>query len=220
MYMRVHLKLTPNRTLIPFDHLPSVVGAIHKWLGVNALHDAPSLYSFSWLAGGKSNVHGLNFPNGASFFISSFDDRLVRQLIRGIKEDPTLNFGLVVREVILQETPDFGSKAYFKVASPVLAKRRIEEGEKHFLYNEPETDSLLTQTLQTKLREAGLRTEGVSVRFDRDYPLAKVKKVNYKRIGNKASLCPVIVEGSPQQVAFAWNVGIGSSTGIGFGALI
>lgn len=217
--MRIHIKLTRNKALVPFDHLPAVVGAIHKWLGTNDLHDSPSLYSFSWLSGGKRNERGLNFPNGASFFISSFDESLIRQLIKGIRQEPEINFGLYVREVILQETPDFGPQAYFKVASPVLAKRRLGEEEKHFLYTEPETDELLTQTLQTKLKEAGLPVEGVAVRFDRDYPLAKVKKVNYKRIGNKASLCPVIVEGSPEQVAFAWNVGVGSSTGIGFGAL-
>ena len=218
--MRIHLTLTPNRTPIPFDHLPTLVGAIHKWLGTNDLHDSPSLYSFSWLSGGKGNKRGLNFPNGASFFISSFDENFIRQLIKGIRQEPEINFGLCVREVILQETPEFGSQAYFKVASPVLAKRRVGEEEKHFLYTEPETDNLLTQTLQTKLKEAGISTENVYVRFDRDYPLAKVKKVNYKRIGNKASMCPVIVEGSPEQIAFAWNVGIGSSTGIGFGALI
>ncbi|GAB3988945.1 CRISPR-associated endoribonuclease Cas6 [Spirosoma daeguense] len=218
--MRIHLKLTPNKTIVPFDHLPTIVGAIHKWLGINQLHDMPSLYSFSWLLGGKGNERGLNFPKGASFFISSFDDDLIRKLIRGIQQDPTINFGLVVQDVILQETPDFGPQAYFRVASPVLAKRKVGDEEKHYLYNEAETDDLLTQTLQTKLKEAGLPNEDVYVRFDRGYPFAKTKKVNYKRIGNKASLCPVIVEGSPEQVAFAWNVGIGNSTGIGFGALI
>ena len=218
--MRIHLKLTSNIILVPFDHLPVLVGTIHKWLGINELHDSPSLYSFSWLSDGKSGERGLDFPKGTSFFISSFDKTIIKQLVHGIQLDPTINFGLCVREIILQETPNFGSKAYFKVASPVLAKRKLDQGEKHYLYTEIETDTLLTQTLQTKLREAGLSAEGVTVRFDRDYPLARIKKVNYKRIGNKASLCPVIVEGSPEQVAFAWNVGIGNSTGIGFGALL
>ena len=38
-------------------------------------------------------------------------------------------------------------------------------------------------------------------------------------IKNKASICPVIVKGTSEQIAFAWNVGVGNSTGIGFGAL-
>lgn len=218
--MRIHLKLTPNKEPVPYDHLPFLVGSIHKWLGPNSLHDTASLYSFSWLVGGKGENAGLSFAKGASFFFSSFSDDVVRQLIYGIQQDPAINFGLVVREIVLQETPDFGNRAYFKVASPVLVKRKVDDEEKHYIFSDAEADGLLTQTLQTKLDRAGLPTEGVTVRFDHDYSLAKIKKVNYKRIGNKASLCPVIVEGTPEQVAFAWNVGIGSSTGIGFGALI
>jgi len=30
----------------------------------------------------------------------------------------------------------------------------------------------------------------------------------------------VIVEGDPRAVQFAWEVGVGNSTGIGFGALV
>lgn len=218
--MRIHLKLTPNKESVPYDHLPFLVGTIHKWLGSNTLHDAASLYSFSWLDGGKGDASGLHFPKGASFFISSFNDDVIRHLILGIQEDPTINFGLVVREIILQETPDFGNQTYFKVACPVLVKRKVGDEEKHYIFSDPQVDELLTQTLQTKLSKAGLPIEGVQVRFDATYPLAKAKKVSYRNIGNKASLCPVIVEGSSEQVAFAWNVGVGNSTGIGFGALI
>jgi CRISPR-associated endoribonuclease Cas6 len=218
--MRIHLKLTPNKEPVPYDHLPFLVGAIHKWLGPNSLHDAASLYSFSWLVGGKGEASGLYFPKGASFFISSFSDDVTRKLIYGIQQDATINFGLAVREIVLQETPDFGNRAYFKVASPVLIKRKVGDEEKHYIFSDVEADELLTQTLQTKLSRVELPTEGVKVRFDVAYPLAKAKKVNYRNIGNKASLCPVIVEGTPEQIAFAWNVGVGNSTGIGFGALI
>ena len=218
--MRIHLKLTPNREPVPYDHLPFVVGAIHKWLGPNKLHDAESLYSFSWLTGGKGNASGLHFQKGTSFFISAFDEDVVRQLVRGIQQDPSINFGLAVQEIVFQETPEFGPKAYFKVAGPVLAKRKVAQEEKHFIFSDPNVDELLTQTLQTKLWKAGLSEEGVRVQFDKGYPMAKAKKVNYRQIGNKASLCPVIVEGTPEQITFAWNVGIGNSTGIGFGALL
>ena len=42
---------------------------------------------------------------------------------------------------------------------------------------------------------------------------------NYNGVENKASWCPVIVEGKPETKAFAWNVGLGNSTGIGLGAI-
>jgi CRISPR-associated endoribonuclease Cas6 len=74
--------------------------------------------------------------------------------------------------------------------------------------------------MQRKLALAGLPTDNVKVTFDLTYHQPRTKVVIYKGIGNRANICPVIVEGSPQQVAFAWEVGVGNSTGIGFGALI
>jgi CRISPR/Cas system endoribonuclease Cas6 (RAMP superfamily) len=31
--------------------------------------------------------------------------------------------------------------------------------------------------------------------------------------------CPIIIKGKPETKLFAWNVGLGNSTGIGFGAI-
>ncbi len=60
----------------------------------------------------------------------------------------------------------------------------------------------------------------VEVSFDTSYENPKTKLVNYKGINIRASFCPVIVKGHPRAVQFAWEVGVGNSTGIGFGALI
>ena len=78
----------------------------------------------------------------------------------------------------------------------------------------------MTETLAHKLRRAGLDEAGVSVRFDRGYYAARTKRCTYKGVHNVANFCPVMVSGSPEQLAFAWDVGIGNSTGIGFGSLI
>lgn len=43
--------------------------------------------------------------------------------------------------------------------------------------------------------------------------------VTYRGIGNRANMCPVIIDGRPETKAFAWEVGIGNSTGIGFGSI-
>jgi CRISPR-associated endoribonuclease Cas6 len=70
-----------------------------------------------------------------------------------------------------------------------------------------------------KLRKAGLSDEDANISFQKDYPGAKTKIIHYNNIGNRVNVCPVVIEGSPEQIAFAWNVGVGNSTGIGFGAL-
>jgi CRISPR-associated endoribonuclease Cas6 len=101
-----------------------------------------------------------------------------------------------------------------------LIKRRPEGAKHHkfYYYDDSEANELLTETLQHKLTRAGLPTD-VSVSFDTSYPKPRIKMATYRGIQNKGSVCPVIVTGNPRAVAFAWEVGVGNSTGIGFGAL-
>lgn len=217
--MRIHLSLTNSKSIVPFNHIPMLVGTIHKWFGQNDWHDQTSLYSFSWLKGGERRSEGLNFPKGAEWFISAFNNNLIKKLIQGIQDDPTINHGLIVKSVTIQDDPLFNENQSFTLASPVLIKRKEGDRVKHFIFSEDRADELMTETLITKLNKAGLKSGGVQISFDRKYPFPKTKLVNYNGIENKASICPVTIKGTPEQIAFAWNVGIGNSTGIGFGAL-
>lgn len=218
--MRIYLSTTKNRTVVPYDHIPFLVGAIHKWLGgINALHDEISLYSFSWLRGAKAGTGGLHFPYGAEWFISSYDTTMIKSLVTGIQSDPTINFGLIVKDMVIKEDRTFGEVESFSVASPIFIKRRVNEILKHFIYDDEDSDKYLTETLQTKLKKAGLVSDNIEVSFNKEYHRPQTKLVNYNGISNRASICPIIIKGSPQQISFAWNVGVGNSTGIGFGAL-
>ncbi|MCH5598024.1 CRISPR-associated endoribonuclease Cas6 [Niabella ginsengisoli] len=78
---------------------------------------------------------------------------------------------------------------------------------------------MMTETLQSKLKHANLNTDGVAVEFDSNFPNPRTKLIKYGEINNKVNLCPIIIKGSKEQIAFAWNVGVGNSTGIGFGSL-
>lgn len=221
--MRIHLNLTQNTEPIPFAHLHHLVGTLHKWLGNdNEAHGDLSLYSFSWLKGTERSRTGfLECRNSATWTISADDKTLIKKIMSGIMDDPKVCFGMSVKEVVLQETPDFSTKERFIVGSPVLLKKRMEgrSQQKHFSFNEPEANELLTQVLRKKLLKANLKADNFKVYFDESFLKAKTKNVQYKNIKNKANICPVIVEGTPEQIAFAWNVGVGHSTGIGFGFL-
>lgn len=220
--MRIKLKLTPNREPVPFNHLPVLTGALHKWLGPNTEHDGLSLYSFSFLQNGRGNKYGLHFPKGAYWFISALDSEFMMRSIQGILADPDIRWGMKVQAAEVSPNPSFPDhgEVRFLTTSPVFIKRKREDGStKHYSYTEPESDLLLTQTLQHKLRTAGLSDHGVSVRFDRTYPKAKTQKVTYRNIGNMANVCPVFVAGSKEQLEFAWTVGVGNSSGVGLGSL-
>ena len=216
--MRIYLHLTRNKEVVPFNYQQSLVGAFHKWLGENELHDDISLYSLSWLGPGKKVRNGLNYPNGTEFYISSPLEDLHQKAVTGIFQDQVIRWGMRVAEVRMRPTPTFGNKQRFVMQSPILIKRRVEDQQTYYFPDHPEANHLLTETLQNKLKRANLCTE-VSVQFDPAYTHYKTKLAQYKGINIKGTLCPVIVEGDPRTVAFAWDVGIGNSTGIGFGAV-
>jgi CRISPR-associated endoribonuclease Cas6 len=211
----------PKQSIIPFNYQPGLTGAIHKWIGKNNdVHDSMSLYSFSWLFGGRPLSTGIMFPKGARFFFSAFDSHILRKLISGIKNDPEVAFGFRVSDIVICEPPEFEMESIeFRYGSPIFVKRTISNKAVHYTFAQPESDRLLTETLRNKLSKAGLSVEGVSVAFKRDYPGARTKVIYYKDVGNRVNLCPVVVKGTPEQLAFAWDVGVGNSTGIGFGAL-
>jgi CRISPR-associated endoribonuclease Cas6 len=217
--MRIYLTLSKNTEIVPYAYQQLLTGVLHKWIGKNDVHDEISLYSFSWLKNGKASAKGINFPTGATWFISSHDPDMLKKIIGGIQQSADLFCGMTVAEVSIQEDPTFSEAERFVVASPVFIKRRDENRKEFFYYDHPNAGTLLTETLAKKLEKAGLNAENISVEFDKSFPRPSIKGTSYYGIHSKGSICPVIIKGTPQQIAFAWNVGLGNSTGIGFGAL-
>lgn len=217
--MRIYLRLSTS-ALIPFNYQKYLTGAIHKWIGPdNPVHGAPALFSFSWLQQVDSFKEGLKTNSESWFFISAHDERLIKSLIRGIQVDNGLCYGAAVRDIRIVETPHFEGEAAFFHASPILIKRKLGDRVHHYEHGDPKAGELLTETLKLKLEKAGLDADGVSVRFDEGFRNPRTKIVSYGDVRNRVNLCPVIVKGTPEQIGFAWNAGVGNSTGIGFGAL-
>lgn len=220
--MRLNLRLTGNAEPVPFDHTHQLTGALHKWLGWNQAHDELSLYSFSWLGGGTPADGALAFPRGATWTLSFHDPDAGKRVLDGILRDPTVAHGMRVFEVQEQATPAFSGCYRFKVAGPVLARARREGGGRDSLmWDDPRAGDALTRVMGHKLRAAGFDGEHLdtTVAFDQAYRGARSKLVTIKGISHRASLCPVVVTGTPEAVRFAWLVGVGELTGSGFGAL-
>lgn len=223
--MRIHIKTTRNQQTVPYAHQHLLTGVLHKWIGPNNIHDKISLYSFSRLQGAKTVDGGFDFPQGATFFISCWDNQLAKSIVSGIQETPEMFSGIKAIEIILQENPEMSEKTTFYVGSPIFIKRDLEPGKKkHYLFDDPESPKLMKETLETKMKVAGLPLdETFKIQFDQNYRRKGTKKINYKRGNNitemRANWCPVLIEGKPKTKQFAWNVGIGNSTGIGFGAI-
>ncbi|MDQ7041689.1 MAG: CRISPR-associated endoribonuclease Cas6 [Rhodothermus sp.] len=220
--MRLRLLLTPAVEPVPFTYPYRLAGVLHRWLGQNDWHDGLSLYSFGWLQGGQLGKNGLCFPRGARWTLSFYEGEQVERLVQGIFRDPRVIAGMAVAEVQAMPVPSFGSRVVFMVESPVVVRRfRADGGRDYLTWEDEAADEVLTRVLRRKLTVAGLEALAAQVRvsFDRSYRGAKTKLVRVKGIAHRGSMCPVIVEGPPEAVQFAWLVGVGELTGCGFGAL-
>lgn len=217
--MRLHLSIKTSKEIIPFDHQQLLTGTIHKWLGMNKEHGSVSLYSFSWLYGGKTEADGLRFGAETSFFFSAHSPDLIKRMIAGIQGDPTMFYGFTVSEMIIQEDPDLLNQDIFYPASPIFIKRKAGNKVEHVDYLDDRASTFLKDTLKTKMTKAGINCGDFEIKFDTTYAKAGTKKISYNGVENRANWCPVIIHGSPEAKLFAWNVGLGNSTGIGFGAI-
>jgi len=222
--MRIYFELTPNNQPVPINYQHLLLGKFHNWLGKNDHHDSISLYSLGWLKGGKLNGKNLNFLKGATWFISSFTSEILQIVSEKALINPDLFCGMKVQKITFQKTPNFGSRYKFKVGSPILIKNRFKQNQIRFLtYKDANlANELMTNTLRHKLDIAGLQkySDNLKINFDTNYKNPKTKLIDINGIKNRGSLCPVIIEGDPAALQFAWDVGVGNSTGSGFGSLL
>ena len=170
--MRIILKTTTNTLPVPFDYQAKMVGCLHKWIGTkNELHGKISLYSFSWLQDGVVVKSALSFPHGARFFISFYDESVVKDIIRTILDDPAMFCGMEIRDITLAPAPDFSKRNLYYCGSPILIKRKMEDGSfKQFNFNDAEASQYMKETLVNKMHEAGLEDdETLAIHFDTSY---------------------------------------------------
>ena len=219
--MRLQISTSPSTAPIPFNYQQKLTGVLHKWLGENNQeHGEISLYSFSWLQNTMVGKDGLSCPQSANWFISLYDVKRAREVLDRIRKSPELFCGMDVEEVTIIETPDLSNRELFFLGSPILIKRSENGKTTEYGYENSESGKLLVETLRTKMHKAGLPDDNtLQIEFDLSYEKKKKKLVWYDGISSKANMCPLIIKGNNTTKQFAWNVGIGSCTGIGFGSI-
>jgi CRISPR-associated endoribonuclease Cas6 len=193
---------------------------MHKWMGPNnAEHGQQSLYSFSWLQHTQANRAGLQLTKDAYVFVSAYDEALIKRIMKGILTAPEVFCGAVVKDIEVTNEPDFSTEERLFLGSPILLRQREGDKTRHITFRDEVFEHLLTLNLKAKLRAARLSDEAISLQLDKEYAHPQTKLVDYKGIKNKTTLAPVIIKGTPEQISFAWTVGLGQSTGIGFGSI-
>ena len=219
--MRLYITLTSNKQIIPFNYQQLITGAIHRWLGRdNRYHGKQGLFCFSWLQNVSVSKSGIDLNTNSYFFISSYDTDFIRELMKGIIADPVFFCGSNVSDIQIINSKELSDSESFTLASPLFVKRRLENGKvEHAIYSDPDFDYLLVASFKNKLAKAGLDTSSFEIEIDRECSTNKTKLIEHKGIFNRVNFCPVKIKGTSDQIHFAWCVGLGHSTGIGFGAL-
>lgn len=223
--MKIEIKLSPNRNLIPYNYTHQLTGLFHHWLGPNKWHSQMSLYSLGWLRGGKSLPGGLLFPNGAYWEIGVYDDELTEKLIGGFLTKDFEFYGMNVIKADRIPSPSFDQPySRFLAGSPIITRAKPDASgyRAYHLYNDPESERIMQRVLYKKMMEADLidQIPHTKIYYDRSFANPKTKMITIKGIKNRGSVCPVIVEGPPIAQEFAWVVGAGELTGSGFGSLL
>lgn len=215
--MRIKISLSKSTSIVPFMYQNLMLGTIHKWFGANnKFHDKTSLYNYSWLKGFKPKDYGLIADKEPHFYFSAWEDSLIDNFVFGIAKDKTLFYGLEVTKI---ENIDYTIEDVYEPISPIFCKiRREDNSVQHLSYNNSKTQEIMTNLIRNKMKLAKLDCDFESIRFAEDNN-AKMKLVTIHNIKTRANLCPVIIRGDNTAHNFILDVGVGHSTGSGFGCI-
>ena len=230
--MKLKVEFSKNTEPVSFGYVSNLNGYLHKVLGSNnEYHDDISLYSTSFLYDGKisKNKKYFDFPNGAIWYVSSPDKDFITKFISNIYQNTNFAFGMKLKGVELVKSEIKNEDGYylFHTKSPILLKQRDFETRKNVYYTYEDdvktTSELMKSIILKKAEKASMpiKNEDFDISFDYEYPMKKIKWISIKTVNNKTSVCPVFIRTAKKEVAeFIYAVGVGHSTGSGFGFLL
>lgn len=175
------------------DYFTKLLGCVHKWIGDNDLHDNTSLYNYSHIR------HDL-------FSFVAFDNEILNKVVIGISKDAHMFDDCCVSKIV--ERKRLWDKDEFYCLSPFFVK----QADKHLLFNS--ASKRAKDILNYKARLAGVELGEFDLKFINN---RKTKLIKIHNINNRCFVSNVKITGGDEVKKFATKVGIGSSTGCGFG---
>lgn len=222
--MRIIIKFTENKVPVPINNQSDVNYYIHKCLGENnKYHDTKNDYCISSLYGGKlddDKIH-LSFNNGGYIAITSKNEEFINDIIGGVMSNTELKWGMEFKmfDFIKEEFIDGWN--HFATLSPFIIKKYTDKKNYTFsTLNDSDFADVVKTHMINKLKKI---YDGISlIGFDvviRNHPSHKVKKIMVKNVINKANQCQVDIFCASSVAEKIYNLGIGQSTGCGFGTI-
>jgi CRISPR-associated endoribonuclease Cas6 len=231
--MKLKIEFTKNTKPVPFTYMSNVNGYLHTIIGRNnKYHDKLSHYSTSFLHGGKitKDKKHLDFSNGVVWYISSPDvNFLMNNIAVNIDNHPDFIYGMKLNSINRINVMDFDEQKehIIKTKSPILLKWYDNKTKKNFYYTYESDDSITSQMMKNiiikkaKLMGKNLNSNDFDIKFNREYEGKKIKWSSIKNIHHKTSVCPVKVKANDKDILnLIYDLGVGHSTGSGFGFLL
>lgn len=222
--MRLKISFTKNDEIVNIQNQSLVNSYIHTCLGRNnGWHDAKNSYCISSLQGGKLNSDRLtlSFDNGSYIVVTSSDMGFINKLLIGVLNNTNFIGGMKFAGVDYIDEIFYDGWNHFATLSPFVIKEYLNKKTYKFITLNDENfqgrvKEHLIKKLMTINRKLDLNNFDVSIPSNASH---KVKSILIKNVINKANQCQISVMCSKQVAELLYNIGIGQSTGSGFGTI-
>ena len=218
--MRVKIKLSGTNEILPLHNQHIVNGFFHKLIGIdNKFHNSQSDYVVSDLHGGKKiGKNEISFKNGGYIMVSAYNPEILSLLLMGMMKHQQFNKDIKINgfEYLPPET-FYDGWNHFRTCSPILLKDKTKDigfvilNDIDFIYKLTEQCKRKLTAINPKLDLSGFE---ISIK---KHDAHMLKKVIVKNISNYANRCQLSIRCSKEVANILYNVGIGNSTGSGFG---
>jgi len=223
--MRIKINFTQNTSPVPIDNQHLLNGYIHKCLGKdNKYHDTWSNYSISTLLGGKLNKDSktLSFKDGAFITVTSEDREFLNLILMGTLDNKELFNGMKFAGFDHVEEKFNNGVNHFVTLFPgfIIKEPCPIHGERFIQLSDKDFDIKVKNYLIKKLKriDESLDLKDFDVKIEkRDWYYTK--KVKVGKSFNISNMCQLDIRSSKEIAKLIYNIGVGKSTGSGFGAI-
>ena len=222
--MRIIIRFTKNNTPVPVKNQSFINYYIHKCLGKdNKYHNAKNDYAVSTLYAGKLNddKKTLSFENGGYIVVTSLNDEFINTLVSGVMANKQLNWGMEFERFDFIKEKFYNGWNHFATLSPFIIKKNTDKKNYDFaVLTDDDFVSVVKNHTVNKLRAIykNINLDDFDVKIV-DHPSHKVKPLWLRNCVNQANQCQVSFFCSANVAEKIYNLGIGQSTGAGFGTI-
>jgi CRISPR-associated endoribonuclease Cas6 len=217
--MRIRINLTYPTAEVPVNNQHYLNGFIFASFGENCeRHNAFSDYNITSLQGGKLNKDKktLSFIDSNPYFYISGNDEFIGFAVAAFANSTASFFGMRFNN--LDVTEDFNVNEYFDnvvTVSPIIVKNK--DGKK-ITFKDTSWLSCLMDNCKKKLSHIGIDDTTFKIEVINPHK-AKEKCIWVGDIFNVCSNVRLKIYGSKKARIALYNMGLGGSTGSGFGGI-